>query len=476
MPAPKQQRTYNFASAGKRAVEHADSSGGQCLKLPDGFEWFPVKPGTYMLDFLPYEVKRGNAHAQPGELAYERTYFRHQNIANGDKRASVVCLHAEWAEKCPICLDLRERGMTPKEERSKEDQKILDDHRNKERQIFCVVNAEDPKRVKRIMEHSYHLFGKKLDAFIRSARRIKPGSTVGMYDQFYHPETGYTVRVTFEEKALGSGKCVEATSLEMLPREKKYPMSVIDSVPCLDELLVRKSYADIHKMYFLEDLNESEELPPEDETYPEDIPSEELPEEVEEEVAETVEEEVYEEPAEETEYAEQAEDEVAPEEEGYEEVTEPEVGEGEEAPAEEQPEEVVDEVEPEEDLTYGFVAGNRVTYDRKDANRAGEILSINQESGVATIKEDGEVRKQFVECYQLTAEPEKKKPAPKPAPAKAPAKPAAPAAKAPAAKAPAKPATPTRPPAKPAAPAAKPATGAKPLPANRPPQRPAPKR
>lgn len=243
---PKQKKQavdMNYGSAKKRAESHDSGYGSRCISLPDGFSFFSLKkPGTYTIDILPYRVGKGNPIAEEGTLFYERTYYVHRNV--GPNQETVICPARTWNKRCPIC-EARAR-MQKEPNVSKEALKLLN---TSERQLFVVKEYPRPGEESKgfqIWDMSYFLFGKLLDA------RIKSSDTDDNFEHFFHLENGLKLKLTVGEMTMGAGKpfCkVDAIDFKMRKEGEQYKKSVIKELPCLDDLLKEMSFKEINKLF-----------------------------------------------------------------------------------------------------------------------------------------------------------------------------------------------------------------------------------
>lgn len=236
------------ASARRRVETHDSGGGSKYIRLPEGYSFLQVKAGKYRLDFLSYEVKKGkgddggNPYFEKGELAFERTFFVHRDV--GPNRDWHLCAAKTLGQPCPICEFRAKQARDPNA-----DEEVLKELAPKERQLWIVKDLEDPDEL-HVMEYSYHLFGKQLDAKI-SASDEEDG-----YEFFADPVDGMTVRVNFAQS--DRGKWVEATDIEFRPRRDKYDADIVEEQPDLDSLFIITPY-DKLKRIFLQTEEEKED-------------------------------------------------------------------------------------------------------------------------------------------------------------------------------------------------------------------------
>ena len=227
--ATKRERSKKRKRVSARTyAEKESSSGGSSnfWSMPDGFERFDVKAGTYRLDILPFRVGKNNPHADEGNEHFERTFWVHKDI--GPNKEWHLCSAKSLNKPCPVC---EYRAKLARDHETDEEQlKALSP---KERQLWCIVDLDNPDQ-KLIWEFSKHLFGKQL------ALKINAADEEDEYDYFADPEEGKTVRVVFAQSKLG--KWLDVTDLEFRDRKKQYDADIVDELPCLDDLLIATPY------------------------------------------------------------------------------------------------------------------------------------------------------------------------------------------------------------------------------------------
>lgn len=240
-------------SAARRVEEHRSGFVSTAFDCPDGIKMWSLKDACVKkFDVLPYRAGKGNKFADEGHLHFERTYFCHVKVGVNENR--YICPSKTFNKPCPIC---EHRAKLVRE--AETDKDLLRDLLPKERQLFLVKDLEDNKIY--LWDNSFHNFGKLLDT------RVKTADDDDEYKYFADLETGLTLRVAFEEVKFGTGKpFLQASSIDFKPRKEQYDASLADEMPCLDDLLILKSYAELEKIYYQEadeadDDNEEDEKP-----------------------------------------------------------------------------------------------------------------------------------------------------------------------------------------------------------------------
>lgn len=229
-------------------------NNGMMLLIPEeANQWSPSsqksgKIANHNIDIVPYIVQSKNhPEVSPGEEWYERTYWRHFNIGTDNK--AFICPKT-IGQPCPICEYVKEL----RNQDDEESKQMVEDMKAKERQLFNLVDVDNPDKGVQIYEESYHNFGKTLDTEVNEGEEE--------FADFAEREGGYTLKVKFGKEKLGQNPFWRAKSIEFEERDN-YEESIYNEVFDLDELLNIKDYETIKNTLF--DLNESDEREDENE-------------------------------------------------------------------------------------------------------------------------------------------------------------------------------------------------------------------
>ena len=209
------------------------------LNLPDGVVPLRIdKAGLKRFRFLAYVTGENNPDAGAGNEYHTRSYYKHGGI--GPSNRSVVCLRS-FGKPCPICEYQRELR-TQADPDDQEMRDLIYSLRAQERQLYLLkdLKSEDPNQLM-LWDVSYKGFGEQLDAVIAMGDEDDDREFFAMHDD------GRIVVVSFAEKTIGaSGKWFPAETIEMKAAD---PLeSEADEMPCLDEMLVEKSYEELKAM------------------------------------------------------------------------------------------------------------------------------------------------------------------------------------------------------------------------------------
>lgn len=236
------QKKHVYASAKERAEKTEKGNNDDfAVKLPKGAKFLKIKKegGKYRLDFLPYIVKRDNKYADAGMLHYELTYMLHRNIGIEEKQ--YVCLKS-FQKPCPIC----EEGSRLFKEGRKDESKAC---YASVRQLFNVIDLDNPKEGVQIVDQSNFAFGAYIDKKVRANAK---------YESFYHLQGGRTLEIDMEETVFSGNSFAKVSNIEMEPRED-YDDDMIEQVYCLDDMLTEVPYKELKKIFEGEPHEEEEE-------------------------------------------------------------------------------------------------------------------------------------------------------------------------------------------------------------------------
>jgi hypothetical protein len=206
---------------------------------------FKVNAGTRVkFDILPYTIidekhldrddERGRC--VPGSLTYYRPYYVHRNI--GSEKETVTCLKT-WGEPCPICEYVEQRRKEGSEE-AKQETNII---KSKYWTLFAVIpidNDDYEEDQIKLFNFSHYCFHKRLLMDIEEKD----------WERFFADiKKGKTLSVRFSEEALPGGKSyTTCTDIDFIERKYEYPEEILDQVPNLDNILVKRSYDELQNM------------------------------------------------------------------------------------------------------------------------------------------------------------------------------------------------------------------------------------
>lgn len=225
-----------ISNAKKMANTKTSQAGPTTFTIPNEMSTLKIEGSVKKLDILPY-ITKTNPYVEPDCLHYERTFFVHRQVG-ADKR-DYICPHRTLNQRCPICEYVR--SLDDKDPQQRE---LLFSLLPKQRQLWLVIDLDDTDKGVQLWEYSYHLFGKILKSFLDADEDEK-------YIHFHDPADGYSMRVLFEEESIGNSsyKFWKAISIDFKKRKEPYADELIESLPCLDELLIVHPYDELEAIF-----------------------------------------------------------------------------------------------------------------------------------------------------------------------------------------------------------------------------------
>lgn len=234
----REKRKIRYSDPQQVAKDRDVGFVSKAFNKPDDmpmFRW--TKEKTYRLEIMPYIVGPGNPMADEDTIHYERTYYTHRDV--GPKKDTVLCNAKTLGKKCPVC-EHREKLMTDPEA----NKKLTDSLKYKERQLYIVRDLDEPEKGFQLLETAYYKsFGELLE------KKCKAGDDDNPFHKFHHLQGGMILKVLAEEDTFEGKKFFKAANIEMAPRKKDLPESILDEVPCLDKLLVEADYKELKKSF-----------------------------------------------------------------------------------------------------------------------------------------------------------------------------------------------------------------------------------
>lgn len=227
------QRKKSDADAWLKGQGAGEATG---VRLPDGMDWWKPKVGVNRIDVIPFVAGKGNPFADEGYEHWERQYYRHYVPGFDGQSRPYACL-GNWKEPCPICQYLQRLD----KERDKD---VIQSMKGKLQVLMNVVDLDgrEPDKVC-VWEAVYYNRQKGFGEQLITALRAQP-----KYKNFSDLQKGFTLILTAVEEQGGRGKYVCVTRIDFAERGKQYPDDFIERAACLDDCLVRHTYADLKQL------------------------------------------------------------------------------------------------------------------------------------------------------------------------------------------------------------------------------------
>ncbi len=237
MAKVKKKSVINYGSAKEKAAVTEQGGVSQSVKLPENMSWWspPKAGGKVKLEFAPFRVGEGNPFCKAGGVWYERTYYVHRGI--GVEEQTVVCRRRTFAKPCPVCDFLSAYKSKPNFA-----EKVAKELEPKQRQLFLVRDMAQPDKGWQLWDFSFHLFGKVLDNKLTLLDEDDPNNN------FFHLEGGRQLQVMFKGKAFEGRSYCECVAIEFGKAREELDESILDDMPCLDDLLIDMGEKKLRKL------------------------------------------------------------------------------------------------------------------------------------------------------------------------------------------------------------------------------------
>lgn len=253
MVRKKERDKQKKKRANVREIAEKQTAGFQptCFTLPQGTTMFSIRDAKIKrVDILEYEVGEGNPFVTAGLLWYDRTYYRHRDV--GINRRTYTCPLETANQRCPICeyrAKLQRAGDA--------DPELIKSLRVQRRQLFNVFDQAEPDKGVQIWEYSFFQFGELLATELRDADEEDELDSFASVD-----EDGKSLKLSVQENPPYG---FEVKSIKFQPRRVALSEELIESVHCLDDLIVVPEYDDLKKLFLQAEEPEAEENEEEEE-------------------------------------------------------------------------------------------------------------------------------------------------------------------------------------------------------------------
>ncbi len=221
-----------FASKEKSGFESTT------LNMPEGASRFKLdSTKTRYIDIIPFVVGRGNDKADKGQTHYERTYYVHKGLgADGKQRE--VCLAKTFKKPCPIC-EMNEKNKAS----GLYDDDTWKKYLPKVEQLYNVIDAEAADKGIQIWPINQFYFGKQL---VVACEALDDDDDE---QKFASPMNGFTLKLTVEENKFMGNTSYKVARVDFKKRKKQYKSSIKEEAYCLDDLIKKRSYKELKKVF-----------------------------------------------------------------------------------------------------------------------------------------------------------------------------------------------------------------------------------
>jgi hypothetical protein len=144
---------------------------------------------------------------------------------------------------CPIC-DVRSPYLRSPKKEDKDKARAL---KPKERQLFLVLDNDNPDLGIQLWEEAFWNFGRNLDSYIKGADK----EDIPAYRRYFHPVEGFTLKVTCTEETSGEGgqKYTDFTIHQFKARKEDLPDKLFKHGFDLDGMVDLLSYARLKSLF-----------------------------------------------------------------------------------------------------------------------------------------------------------------------------------------------------------------------------------
>jgi hypothetical protein len=256
------KKKARFGKKSREWRKNKGSGGSNYLNaLPDGIEFFKPKGGKkYTFDILPYVVKNPELHPaheaiNEDGLFWCLPYRLHKNVGPND--LLVVCPKSV-GRACCICDERSEIYNDP--DRDDDEAKPLN---SSARTLFAIKMLKGPEKGNiMIMDISDYCFMEILEEELDDLPEE--------YEDFACLVDGYSIEVRFKEDSFGKIKFAKASKVNFIERKEDYDESILEEVPCLDDLITWPTSEKMEKLFYGADPEETDDEDEDDDDEPKD--------------------------------------------------------------------------------------------------------------------------------------------------------------------------------------------------------------
>ncbi len=249
MPRENDEFEIDTGAFDRRATAQA-MGGRTSIAVPEGLPfWRPKKAdgAAHTIDIVPYKTTDLHFKFAPGmqfvtaagKWYFERSYYNHRNIGVGQDK--YVCPAMTFQKRCPMC----EAKAVFRKSAAKEDQESGKALNYSLRQLWLIWDRDDEDRGVQLWDEANYNFGVNLMGYVKTA----PKNLADAYKGFWHPVTGYTMRISCKEKPIGDGKNYEYFVHSFYARTEPLPEKIIRHGYDLDEMVVALPYDTLKGIY-----------------------------------------------------------------------------------------------------------------------------------------------------------------------------------------------------------------------------------
>lgn len=224
-------KKFSARTVTEATTQQSEKSGGspRSSYLSDdcNLEVFKFEEGgLHYLDILPIVVEPGNPlHRQGLEYDYSRRFKIHRDFKpKGGAMHLCVSKSFDGRHKCPLC-DYGFEALKPESDIDGIGRDAAKKILPKDRQWFVVRDPSWDKGDFRLLDISYHLFGKQLEAALDALDENDP-EDVDKFG-FFSPDEGMTAKLNVLEKDFMGHKYYEVATVDFRKRAEQYSQDAV---------------------------------------------------------------------------------------------------------------------------------------------------------------------------------------------------------------------------------------------------------
>ena len=232
----------------ERSYREKDSYGSYKSIFKEGLDvqFWDCKQGSHIIDILPYEAGENNPKASPGDFTYVLDLWVHYNIGPNDD--SYICLSKTYGKPCPVCEYIKKARKS-----GDYDEEEIDSIKPRRRTVYAIICYDSPEEEEKgiqIWEVAHYFMERHL---VELARNPRTGGFIVFADPGLEGKS-----VQFSKKGRGAGN-VEFIGHKFLDRDYEISEDIVESVPCLDDLIYIPTYEEVYKVFYGKNPDEEKE-------------------------------------------------------------------------------------------------------------------------------------------------------------------------------------------------------------------------
>ena len=228
----KKKKKLKLGSARKKALSQSQPFERTSYRVPEGMDVFKLQePGRKKIEILPVLATDKNKHGIAGTHHFEATFFVNRLGLDGN---SYVNRKRTFNMRCPVY----EEWCRLKDDVNA-DEDVVKSLKGQQRQLFYIIDHDEPEKGVQLWDMSYWLFGKQLD------EKIMLSEEEDGYDQFFDPYEGLTVKLGVVEDSFAGNKYCKVATIDFAKRKDEIDEELWEDLEPLEDLLKVLSYNDL---------------------------------------------------------------------------------------------------------------------------------------------------------------------------------------------------------------------------------------